>query len=221
MNYPHKIGNFTSNSIDMPEISSSLSHHSKDTLVKIWKINEAPDFFQVFPNTWSFPPIQAHIQANKYLESLAARYCLWELMQSLGLEDICLAQDSRNRPYLNHPIWNISISHSYPFAAACISKKSFTGIDLEKKNRNIQKIAPRFLNPLELAHWKDDNSMLTLAWSAKESIYKAYRKPGLSLQKEINLAIEDGKLRGEVNQQTPFEIQYEIFDGFVITLVNH
>lgn len=205
----------------MPEISSSLSQPSPGTFVKIWKIDEVADFFQVFPNTWSFPPIQAHIQANKYLESLAARYCLWEIMQSLGLEDLCLAQDNRNRPYLNHPIWNISISHSYPFAAACVSKKKYTGIDLEKKNRSIQKIAPRFLNSLELALWQDDSLQLTLAWSAKESIYKAWRKPGLSLQKEISLFSEDGQLRGMVNQQAPFDIQYEIFDDFVITLISH
>jgi phosphopantetheinyl transferase len=167
------------------------------------------------------PPIQADIQAQKYLESLAARYCLWNLMQKLGLQDCELKQDSRQRPFLNHPDWHISISHSYPFAAACISKHPFTGIDLERKGRNIQKIAPRFLNSVELEAWKEDTSKLTIAWSAKESIYKAWKKPGLSFQKEIELALNNEVLHGKVNQQDAFSIEYELFDDFIITLVNH
>jgi 4'-phosphopantetheinyl transferase EntD len=221
MYYNYKIGNFTSNSIDMPEISSSLSHHSQDTFVKIWKIEESADFFLNFPDSWSMPPIKAHVQANKYLESLAARYCLWQLMKNLDLQDFELQQDERQRPFLTHPEWNVSISHSYPFSAACISKKPQTGIDLEKKGRNIQKIAPRFLNAIEYDVCKEDSLKLTLAWSAKESIYKAWNKPGLSLQNEIQVIFDGEKLQGMVHQQNPFNVLYEIYQDFVLTLVNH
>jgi 4'-phosphopantetheinyl transferase EntD len=202
----------------MPEISSQLSNPSLDTYVKLWKIEEAADFFQKFPASWVMPSINV---AHKSLESLAARYCLWELMKSLDLSTLVLHQDDRKRPYLNHSLWHVSISHSYPFAVACISKKPFTGIDLEKKDRNVQKIAPRFLNPMELELWKDDALKLTLAWSAKESIYKAWKQPGLSFQKEIELQINADKLRAQVNQEDSFNVAYEIFDEFVITLVNH
>ncbi len=202
----------------MPEISSQLSNPSLDTYVKLWKIEEAADFFQKFPASWVMPSINV---AHKSLESLAARYCLWELMKSLDLSTLVLHQDDRKRPYLNHFLWHVSISHSYPFAVACISKKPFTGIDLEKKDRNVQKIAPRFLNPMELELWKDDALKLTLAWSAKESIYKAWKQPGLSFQKEIELQINADKLRAQVNQEDSFNVAYEIFDEFVITLVNH
>jgi hypothetical protein len=205
----------------MPEISSSLTNPTDDTHVSVWRIDEPTAFFSIFPNSWSMPPIQANVQANKYLESLASRYCLWILMQKLGLQDCALQQDGRQRPFLNHPDWQISISHSYPFAAACMSKKTFVGIDLEKKGRKVQKIAPRFLNPIEFHAWKDDLLTLTLAWSAKESIYKAWKKPGLSFQKEIELTFNNEVLSGKVNQKEAFGIQYELFDDFIITLVNH
>lgn len=205
----------------MPEISSQLSNPTLDVHIKLWRIDEKAEFFQIFPVSWSMPPIQKQIQANKYLESVAARYCLWELMKSLGLESLELQQDYRQRPYLNHPLWHISISHSYPFAVACISKKPMTGIDIEKKDRNINKIAPRFLNPTELANWEADSLKLTLAWSAKESIYKAWKKPGLSFQKEIALNFIDEQFYGQVNSEEPFPIAFEQFDEFVITLVNH
>ncbi|MEK6547225.1 MAG: 4'-phosphopantetheinyl transferase superfamily protein [Bacteroidota bacterium] len=206
------------NSILMPEISSQLSNPNLDTYVKLWKIEESADFFRIFPNSWSLP---LQTNSTKSLESIAARFCLWELMKSLGLESLVLQQDERQRPFLNHPHWHISISHSYPFTVACISKNTFTGIDLEKIDRNVQKIAPRFLNPTELAAWQDDNLKLTLAWSAKESIYKAWRKPGLSFQREIELHVDENQISGRVNQQTAFNIEYELFDEFVITLVNH
>ena len=205
----------------MPEISSLLSNPNLDTYVKLWKIEEAAEFFQKFPTSWSMPPIQRQTQGNKYLESLAARFCLWELMKTLRLEALELQQDYRQRPFINHPIWHISISHSFPFAAACISKMPFTGIDLEKKGRNVQKIAPRFLNSTEFERWKDDGLKLTLAWSAKESIYKAWKKPGLSFQKEIELQYVGDQFKGQVNQEKPFNIEYELFEDFIITLVNH
>ena len=202
----------------MPEISSQLSNPSLDTYVKLWKIEEAADFFQKFPASWVMPSINV---AHKSLESLAARYCLWELMKSLDLSTLVLHQDDRKRPYLNHSLWHVSISHSYPFAVACISKKPLTGIDLEKKDRNVQKIAPRFLNPTELELLKEDALKLTLAWSAKESIYKAWKQPGLSFQKAIGLQFNSDLLSAQVNQEDSFKVAYELFDEFVITLVNH
>jgi hypothetical protein len=39
----------------------------------------------------------------------------------------------------------------------------------------------------ELEKWKESPNLLTLAWSAKESVYKAVGKPGLSFQKEIKI----------------------------------
>lgn len=205
----------------MPEISSRLSKFCPDTHMKVWQISESAEFFTQFPSNWSMPAIRAEIQSKKYLESIAARFCLWDLMQELHVVELKLAQDERGRPFIKDSDWQVSISHSFPFAVACLSKKPHTGIDLEKKGRNIQTIAPRFLNPIELAEWQDDELMLTLAWSAKESIYKAWQKPGLSLQKEIQLEYKQDQMTGRVHEQAPFPIHHEIFNDFVLTLVNH
>jgi 4'-phosphopantetheinyl transferase EntD len=85
----------------------------------------------------------------------------------------------------------------------------------------VQKIAPRFLNPTELELLKEDALKLTLAWSAKESIYKAWKQPGLSFQKAIGLQFNSDLLSAQVNQEDSFKVAYELFDDFVITLVNH
>ena len=205
----------------MPEISSRLSKLCPDTHIKVWQIGESAEFFAQFPSNWSMPAIRAEIQSKKYLESIAARFCLWELLQELRVVELKLEQDERGRPFIKDSDWQVSISHSFPFAVACLSKMPHTGIDLEKKGRNIRKIAPRFLNPIELAEWQNDELMLTLAWSAKESIYKAWQKPGLSLQKEIQLEFKQNQMSGRVHEQDPFPIHHEIFNDFVLTLVNH
>ncbi len=205
----------------MPEISSRLPKLCPDTHIKVWQISESAEFFAQFPSNWSMPAIRAEIQSKKYLESIAARFCLWELMQELHVVELKLEQDERGRPFIQDSDWQVSISHSFPFAVACLSKKPRTGIDLEKKGRNIQKIAPRFLNPIELAEWREDELKLTLAWSAKESIYKAWQKPGLSFQKEIQIDIKQDQMTGIVHQQDSFPVYHEIFNDFVLTLVNH
>ena len=205
----------------MPEISSRLSKLCPDTHIKVWQISESTEFFAQFPSNWSMPAIRSEIQSKKHLESLAARFCLWELMKEQHVNDLKLEQDDRGRPFIQDSDWQVSISHSFPFAVACLSKKHHTGIDLEKKGRNIQKNAPRFLNPIELALWQDDELKLTLAWSAKESIYKAWQKPGLSLQKEIQIEFKQDLMTGKVLQQDSFPIYHEIFYDFVVTLVNH
>lgn len=165
----------------MPQIFSKISADNFQILV--WKIEEPIAFFETFPVSWSTPSIENPI---KKLESIAARYCLHQL--STEFDSLILVQNDRNRPFFEDSDWQISLTHSYPYVAAACSRQNRIGIDLEKPGRNIEKIAPRFLSATELMKWKNTSNLLTLAWSAKESIYKAVGKPGLSFQKEIEMA---------------------------------
>jgi phosphopantetheinyl transferase len=165
----------------MPQIFSKIS--STDFQIMVWKIEEPLAFFETFPASWSRPAIENPV---KKLESIAARYCLQQI--TAAFNPFILIQNDRNRPYFKDSNLHISLTHSYPYVAAACSLKHSIGIDIEKPGRNIEKIAPRFLHAEEWEKWKDSSNLLTLAWSAKESIYKACGKPGLSFQKEILIA---------------------------------
>jgi 4'-phosphopantetheinyl transferase EntD len=103
-------------------------------------------------------------------------------------------------------------------AAACSPEKRI-GIDLEKPGRNIEKIAPRFLCPAELAKWKDTSNLLTLAWSAKESIYKAVGKPGLSFQKEMEIFdFNQNPCKAQISTKEEIAIYWEEFPEFSLTV---
>ncbi|MFM1820813.1 MAG: hypothetical protein RLZZ402_1172 [Bacteroidota bacterium] len=196
----------------MPQIFSKIS--ANDFQILVWKIEEPIAFFETFPASWSTPSIENPI---KKLESVAARYCLHQL--SSEFDSLILAQNDRNRPFFEDSNWHISLTHSYPYVAAACSLKNRIGIDLEKPGRNIEKIAPRFLCVAELAKWKDNSNLLTLAWSAKESIYKAVGKPGLSFQQEIEISdFNQNPCKARIATGEEIEVIWEEFPEFSLTI---
>ena len=196
----------------MPQIFSKISADKFQILV--WKIEEPIAFFETFPASWSIPSIENPI---KKLESIAARYCLHQL--SPEFESLVLVQNDRNRPYFQNSEWHISLTHSYPYVAAACSPEKRIGIDLEKPGRNIEKIAPRFLCPAELAKWKDTSNLLTLAWSAKESIYKAVGKPGLSFQKEMEIIdFNQNPCKAQISTKEEIAIYWEEYPEFSLSV---
>jgi phosphopantetheinyl transferase len=196
----------------MPQIFSKISADNFQILV--WKIEEPIAFFETFPASWSIPSIENPI---KKLESVAVRYCLHQL--SPEFDSLILVQNDRNRPFFEDSDWHISLTHSYPYVAAACSRKKRIGIDVEKRGRNIEKIAPRFLCAAELAKWKDTSNLLTLAWSAKESIYKAVGKPGLSFQKEIEISnFEQNPCKARIATEEEISIFWEEFPEFSLTV---
>jgi phosphopantetheinyl transferase (holo-ACP synthase) len=90
---------------------------------------------------------------------------------------------------------------------------------VEKPGRNIEKIAPRFLCVTELEKWKDASNLLTLAWSAKESIYKAVGKPGLSFQKEIEISdLDQNPGKAQLVTGEEIDIFWEEYPEFSLTV---
>lgn len=198
----------------MPQIFSKIS--SEDFQILVWKIEEPIAFFESFPASWSTPTIENPI---KKLESVAARYCLHQL--SSEFDSLILVQNDRNRPFFQDSDWHISLTHSYPYVAAASSRIKRIGIDVEKPGRNIEKIAPRFLCTSELEKWENASHLLTLSWSAKESIYKAVGKPGLSFQKEIVLGdFNQNPGKAQLATGEEMEVFWEEYPEFCLTVAS-
>lgn len=196
----------------MPQIFSKIS--STDFEILVWKIEEPMAYFEIFPATWSIAEV---VNPIKKLESAAARYCLHQL--ATEFDSLQLVQNDRNRPFFKDSDWHISLTHSYPYVAAACSRKNRIGIDVEKPGRNIEKIAPRFLSTSELEKWKEHSNFLTLAWSAKESVYKAVGKPGLSFQKEIEISEFDQRpCKAQVSTGEVLDIFWEEYPDFSLTV---
>ena len=81
----------------------------------------------------------------------------------------------------------VSLTHSHGLAAAIFHKEMPVGIDLDFVREKVVKLGPKFLTPSEMTSLNNDPLMYTIAWSAKETIYKCQGKKGISLKQNIVL----------------------------------
>ena len=108
------------------------------------------------------------------------------LMKQKKIDLNDLYYDSDGAPFLKSNK-NVSISHTNNFSAIAISNNP-VGVDIEHCREKIKKIKHKFINHAE-TKLIDINSVrdLTVVWSVKESIYKLYKKQGLSFINNIKI----------------------------------
>ena len=163
-------------------------HNINDsTKLAIWKITETENFFL---EKVSMKNEVMH--SHKRLQHLAGRYLLQILEPGFPTEAIQIAESGK--PFLLDDKFHFSISHCGEFAAAIISESKPVGIDVEIVTPKIEKVKRRFLREDELAILSERNEfstlnyqMLTLFWSAKETIYKWHGKSRLSFKNNMSL----------------------------------
>ena len=124
----------------------------------------------------------------KKRERLASRCCIQELVKQMGREYDGIIKDSHDKPHLIGINYHISISHSFPYAVGILHKKLPVGIDIEKPQEKIGRIAHRFLNDEEFADCNGEMKKLCVYWSGKEAIFKLNGKMGLNFKRDIRIA---------------------------------
>lgn len=156
--------------------------------VNVWHITEEVDFFlnkigHLENIKSSFTKIS---NTSKQKEFLASRYLLFVT----GGEDYIsmLHKTETGKPFLKNNYIKISLSHTQQYAVLIESLLN-CGIDMERINERVKKIAVRFLHEQEWAFIKHESEteLLTLFWSAKEAIYKWYGKRSLIFNTQIIL----------------------------------
>ena len=150
---------------------SFLKQINAATKIGVWHITEDEDFFS------ARVPLQRDItHPHKRLQHLAGRYLLPELFPAFPLGLIRIA-DTR-KPFLPDEAFHFSISHCGDYAAAIVSTQNRVGADIEIPHPKIEKVQHKFLAAAELEIVKqqggDLHSMLTMAWSIKEAVFKWY-----------------------------------------------
>jgi phosphopantetheinyl transferase (holo-ACP synthase) len=157
---------------------------NEHALAAVWHIGEEEAFFG--DKTGLTSPIR---HPKKRLEHLCGRYLLQHLREDFPLHHI--APDEHDKPRLPENRYYFSISHSYPYVAAVISDKEECGIDIQVWKDNIAAIAYMFLSEDELALCSEggkkaaDTRLLTLAWCAKEAVYKWNGRRGAEFIRDL------------------------------------
>ena len=137
--------------------------------------------------------------------------------------ELTIEYDSKGKPYLNKEK-GISISHSNEIVAICISNEIDFGIDVQFKTDTVFKIQSKFLSQMESKFFEKKNDLESLikVWSAKESIYKALGKEGVSFSKDLEIdTINDKDLfragyYKKDNINIKFNLDFLFIDEYII-----
>lgn len=192
-----------------------------DTRLGVWKIEEPEDWFR-----GNVPVHRDVTHPKKRLQHLAGRFLLQYLYPDFPYRLIQIA-DTR-KPYLADEQYHFSISHCGDFAAAIVSRTTRVGVDVEEPGDRISRIKDKFLSAAEQRIFIPDQAvpdyrLLTLCWSAKESVFKWYGEGEVDFRRDIRLSEHDSTaltLRCDFGKTGgALKVNYRLFDRLVLSWV--
>ncbi len=127
----------------------------------------------------------------------------------------------------------VAISHDGDKVAVILRKAPILGVDIQKPRDKLEKIAHRFLHPGE-KRWIQDLPAadrvpsLTLLWTAKEALYKAFGNvPEFSTRIRIDPQVpgDKGSVQGivtphDTRKERQVRLNYEWIHGHLLTWTN-
>jgi 4'-phosphopantetheinyl transferase EntD len=195
---------------------------NESTRLGVWKIEETEDFFK-----GNVPLHRDVTHPKKRLQHLAGRFLLQYLFPDFPYEQIRIA-DTR-KPFLPDERYHFSISHCGDYAAAIVSRTHRVGVDVEETEGRILRIKDKYLSREEQRLFIPDPAapdfrLLTLLWSAKESVFKWYGEGEVDFRKHICLSEPDmtgNKLRCDFGLTgNRLKVEFRLFDGLVLSWVS-
>ncbi|MEX0966563.1 MAG: 4'-phosphopantetheinyl transferase superfamily protein [Bacteroidia bacterium] len=159
--------------------------------------------------------------ASRRMQWLGSRVLLRQLLQTDHF--IEMTTDENGKPALVNFPFEVSLSHSFCYAAAIIGK-SRVGIDIEMVKDKIRKIAPRFVTPQEQDFLKPATEVeqLYAIWCAKESLFKLYGQGQLNFRSHIRVHpfdITAETLKATIHKNNfirNYEVHFERIDGYML-----
>ena len=202
-----KIGKIDSSSALAVKIIESLSEKDLE--------------FLSFREKLSFANI-SHPERKK--EWGTARLAIQEALELLQIPYPGFFKDEHGKSQPMNGQGFVSLTHTRGYAAAIYHRELPVGIDLELIREKILRIGTRFLAESELNFLHSLPAHYTMAWSAKESIFKCHGKKGVSLRENILLDPFDsvatlirGKIQGTNFKDHHYKVQVEQNENHVLT----
>lgn len=137
-------------------------------------------------------------------EALMWRYIIH---RELGA-DAQIAYNENGAPRVLNRKEQISVSHSADFVAVVISDER-CAVDIERLDRNFDRVAERYIRPEESALSQDER-LAAVLWCAKEALYKYSDEGGLDFIRDIKVLSVDfdsGLLVGQIRDNLPVEMR--------------
>ncbi len=190
--------------------------------IAVWKITESEEELLALHSLSAkqVSDFEKVINPRRRAEWLVVRRLLQILSEK---NEVHLHYDENGKPNFLDTVHPISISHSREYVAVIWSDKKEVGIDIEKMEARIHKIAHKFVNDAEKEFLGENPSTenLYLIWGIKESLFKIYSRGELDFRLQLFVhEIESGKkgkARASVHKedyQKEFILQFERKDDW-------
>ena len=177
--------------------------------------------FLSFREKLSFANI-SHPEKKK--EWATARLAIQEALEHLQIPYPGFFKDEHGKSQSMNGQGFVSLSHTRGYAAAIYHRELPVGIDIEVIRQKILQIGARFLAEEELNFLLPQPAHYTMAWSAKESIFKCHGKKGVSLRDNILLepfapdaSLIKGKIHGTNFEDHHYQVQVEQSENLILT----
>ena len=161
---------------------------------------------------------------EKRKEWASSRKAIFDALQSLHIPYPGFFKDEHGKSQAMTGGGFVSLTHTSGYAAAIFHRNTPVGIDMDHIREKILRIGFRFLDASELDYLEKDPLHYTIAWSAKESIFKCQGKKGVSFRENILLEPFDSKasiIKGKIPvtdfTDHHYQIKVRVIDQTVLT----
>lgn len=192
--------------------------------IAVWKIEESEEDLKK-QLTLTLEQCQA-LTKRKTAKGRQGYLAVRSVLVSLGVLLEELTTNEEGVPQL--PKGFCSLSHSELYATAVYAQEN-VGIDIEAYRPKILRIAKKFTHKNELAFLQDIDQIkaLTRLWTAKEAVYKALKKTGLSFSEQIevmpfDLTASSGSAKVYLKEYLcRVQLQFSTFDQHELTIAHN
>jgi len=136
---------------------------------------------------------------NNQLEKFTAEHRKREwlavrvLLYNMTGETKQILYEESGKPYLEDNSFFISLSHTRGYVAIILSEHHRVGVDIETTGERALKLAHKFVDDTELTYPETNlitkADMLTMIWSAKETMYKCMDSRKILFREELHVDV--------------------------------
>lgn len=198
--------------MDMPLIQQK--HNDDGSHILIFRDTENLSFFleRTKLSDEELTLINKYSVERRKKDLVITRYLIQQLIPKAQV-----AYHASGKPYLKNGEAEISITHSKDLVAVIIHKDKVVGIDIEYISPRVERIKQRFLSPKELL-LANSTALLTLYWSAKETLFKLDKNQGLEFNTQLTLRPESkNTLKGNIRNGEDITVHYTKNEEWVMT----
>jgi 4'-phosphopantetheinyl transferase len=164
-----------------------IDEHSR---YAVWKISESVEELRsaIRLREGEETLYRSFVAESRKKQWLAYRLLIREMLKP---DEFPVEYDASGKPFLAGSDCHISVTHTDDLAAVIIGRHAKVGIDIEKIRPRIEKVRDKFINTEEslLIGKERELEQLTLAWCAKEALYKMYGLRNLDFRENMNVEV--------------------------------